>query len=194
VGRPEPGAGQPLCRRPGERSAGGRAGGQGGDDDAPANEGAGGIPSLGDGREPDETTSKATSREREPSAIRLTPVLKQRKGRRLERIAVRATIGEPVEPPSLVHRGRLNGTRRDRLNCLTRTTHGFAKDVETGDALFRLALVEQNWLHPPIALRVPLPEPHRERRSQQRTPAMAMHLTNHPWSWEEFVLFRVQQC
>jgi hypothetical protein len=105
-----------------------------------------------------------------------------------------ATIGDPVEPPYLVHPERLNGTLRDRLNCLTRKTHGFAKDGETWDALFRLALFEQNWLHPHIALRVPLPESQGGPRYRQRTPAMAMHLTDHPWSWEEFLLGRVQNC
>ena len=82
---------------------------------------------------------------------------------------------------------------RDRLNCLTRKTHAFAKDVATWDALFSLALFERNWLRPHIALRVPLPVPHDGRRYQQRTPAMVLHLVDHPWSWQEFLLFRVHQ-
>jgi hypothetical protein len=29
-------------------------------------------------------------------------------------------------------------------------------------------------------------------RYQQRTPAMALHLTDHQWSWQEFLLYRVR--
>jgi hypothetical protein len=166
-----------------------------------------GIPYVSDGWEPYVTTIKASYRDREPSGIRpgwdilrptagirLTQAVKHRKGRRLERVEVRATIGDPIDQPYAVHLERLNGTLRDRLNCLTRKTHGFAKEVDTWDALFSLTLFEHNWLHPHIALRVLLPAPQEGRRYQQRTPAMALHLTDHPWSWQEFLLFRVQQC
>jgi hypothetical protein len=165
-----------------------------------------GLSYLSDGWEPYETTIKSTYREREPwpgnpkwailkptDRIRLTQVIKRRKGRRLDRIDVRATIGDPIEQPHLVHLERLNGVLRDRLNCLTRKTHGFAKETETWDALLSLALFEHNWLRPHSALRVVLAEPlERRRRYQQRTPAMAIHLADHPWSWEEFSRFRVE--
>jgi IS1 family transposase len=124
---------------------------------------------------------------RPTARIRLTQAVKHRKGRRLQRIEVRATIGDPVDQPYGVHLERLNGVLRDRLNCLTRKTHGFAKDVETWDALFSLVLFEHNWLRPHIALRVPLPEPRKERRYEWRSPAMAIGLTDHVWSWEEFL-------
>jgi hypothetical protein len=166
-----------------------------------------GIPYLSDGWEPYVTSIKTIYREREPSGIRpgwdilrptegirLTQAVKHRKGRRLVQVEVRATIGDPVAQPYAVHLERLNGILRDRLNCLTRKTHGFAKEVETWDALYRLALFEQNWLRPHIALRVPLPEPHDGRRFHQRTPAMALGLTDRPWFWSDFLLFRVHQC
>jgi hypothetical protein len=54
-----------------------------------------------------------------------------------------------------------------------------------------LILYEHNWLHPHIALRVRLPEPQEGRIYQQRTPAMALRLTNHQWTWQESLLFRV---
>jgi hypothetical protein len=169
--------------------------------------GQAGIPYLSDGWQPYEATIKATYYERVPSGIRpgwnilrptegirLTQVIKHRKGRRLDRVEVRATIGDPIEQPYLVHLERLNGTLRDRLNCLTRKTHGFAKDTATWDALFSVALFERNWLLPHIALRVPLAERPDGRRYAPRTPAMAIHLTDHCWSWQEFLSFRVQQC
>ena len=57
-----------------------------------------------------------------------------------------------------VHLERLNGVLRDRLTCLTRTAHGFAKAVDAWNALLTLALFEHNWLRPHLALRVPLPK------------------------------------
>lgn len=165
-----------------------------------------GIPYVSDGWEPYVTTMTRVYSEREPSGIRegwdilrpmegirLTQAVKHRKGRRLERVEVRAVIGEAVEQPYAVHLERLNGTLRDRLNCLTRKTHGFAKEVTTWDALFSLAIFEQNWLRPHIALRVPLLESTGHRYSQ-RTPAMALNLTDHPWSWREFLTLHVQNC
>jgi len=103
-------------------------------------------------------------------------------------------IGDRVDQPYAVHLERLNGILRDRLNCLTRKTHDFAKDVDTWDALFHLALFERDWLRPHIALRIPLPEPQNGHRYHQRTPSMALGLTDHPWSWQEFLLFRVYHC
>jgi hypothetical protein len=163
-----------------------------------------GIPYVSDGWEPYGSTIKAAYREREPSGIRpgwnilrptagirLTQAIKHRKGRRLERVEVRATIGDPVGQPYAVHLERLNGILRDRLNCLTRKTHGFAKAVDTWDALFSLVLFEHNWLRPHPALRTPLPEGRDGRRFDQRTPAMALALTDHPWIWNEFLRFRV---
>ena len=64
---------------------------------------------------------------RTPGVAR-TQAVKHRRGRRLVRIAVRATIGTMAGQPDTVHIERLNGVLRDRLACLTRTTHAFAKD------------------------------------------------------------------
>ena len=124
--------------------------------------------------------------------VRLTQAIKHRKGRRLARVEVRATVGAPAELPYAVHIERLNGVLRDRLNCLTRKTHGFAKETETWDALFSLTLFEHNWLRPHIALRVRLAEPADGRRYDQRTPAMATGLTDHAWTWREFLLKRAK--
>ena len=166
-----------------------------------------GIPFVSDGWTPYPETIKAIDREREPSGIRpgwdilrptpgirLTQAVKHRKGRRLVRVEVRATIGEAVAQPYAVHLERLNGILRDRLNCLTRKTHGFAKEIETWDGLYSSILFEHTWLHHHLALRVPLPVPQDGRIYHQRTPALAIQLTDHQWSWQEFLLFRVMQC
>jgi IS1 family transposase len=119
--------------------------------------------------------------------IRLTQAIKQRKGRRLVQVEVRATIGEPVELPYAVYLERLNGTLRDRLGCLTRKTHAFTKRVATWDALLSLAVFTHNWIRPHLALRCPLAAPLDGRRYERRSPAMALGLSNHLWSWEEFL-------
>jgi hypothetical protein len=156
-----------------------------------------------DGREAYETAVKRACWEREACAanpnwailkptdkVRLTQAVKHREGRRLARVEVRATIGAPAQLPYAVCLERLNGTLRDRLRCLTRKTHAFAKDVATWDAILRLALFAHNWIRPRVALRRPLAEPIDGRRYDQRTPAMTLGLTHHIWTWTELLMTR----
>lgn len=86
---------------------------------------------------------------------------------------------------------RLNGVLRDRLACLTRKTHAFAKQTATWDAGVVLSLFEHNWLRPHRALREGPMEGLQPRRYHQRTPAMAIGLTDHVWSWQEFLTHRI---
>jgi IS1 family transposase len=125
--------------------------------------------------------------------VRLTQAVKHREGRRLAHVEIRATVGPPAELPDAVHLERLNGTLRDRLGCLTRKTHAFAKAIATWDALLSLALFAHNWIRPHIALRRPLPEPIDGLRYERRSPAMALGLADHLWSWEEFLHLSVRQ-
>jgi IS1 family transposase len=123
---------------------------------------------------------------RVPEGLSLTQTIKHRDKRgRLLGVEVRATIGAAVERPALVHSERLNGVLRDRLACLTRKTHAFAKNTSTWDALFGLALFEHNWLRAHPALSRPSSVP--GRCYERRTPAMAIGLTDHCWSWQEFL-------
>ncbi len=119
--------------------------------------------------------------------VALTQEVKHRKGRRLERVEVCGRIGPVAEQPYTVLVERQNGVLRDRLACLTRKTHAFAKDAASWDASFGLALFEHNWVLPHGALRQRLAEPVEGRHYDQRTPAMAIGLTDHPWSLEEFL-------
>jgi hypothetical protein len=121
---------------------------------------------------------------RVPDGLALTQTIKHRDehGRLLE-IETRATLGAPVPRPATVHVERLNGVLRDRLGCLTRKTHAFAKLAETWDALLGLAVFEHNWLRPHPALRHPSGTP--ERRYDPSTPAMALGLTDHPRTWTD---------
>lgn len=159
-----------------------------------------GVPWVGDGQAAYEEAVQVAYRDAVPSGVRpgwdilalapgvaLTQAVKRRRGRRLVRVDVRATIGPAAEQPYPVHIERLNGVLRDRLNCLTRKTHACAKQVTTWDAAVSLALFEHNWLRPHVALRQPLREPVDGRRYRPRTPAMAVGLTDHPWTMEEFL-------
>jgi len=120
--------------------------------------------------------------------VGLTQAVKHRRGRRLTKVEVRAPIGTAVAQPYTVHIERFNGVLRDRLACLTRTTHAFAKDTPTWDAAVGLSIFERNWLRPHPALRQPLPVPEQGRHYQQRTPAMALGLTDHRWTLIEFLM------
>lgn len=119
--------------------------------------------------------------------VSLTQVIKHRRKGRVVRVEVRGVIGEAIPCPYTVHQERVNGSLRDRLACLTRKTHAFAKREETWDALVGLALFEHNWLRPHPALRERLESEASGRRYRRRTPAMAIGLTDHVWGWEEFL-------
>ena len=137
-------------------------------------------------RRPVRTGKRGRPPLRLPDGVALTQTVKCRgRGGRLRRIESRASLGAPVAQPVPVHGERLNGVLRDRLACLTRRTHAFAKTASTWDALVGLALFEHNWLRPHPALRQPAAVP--GRRYEQRTPAMALGLTAHRWTWTEFL-------
>lgn len=116
-------------------------------------------------------------------AVTQTRKVRQRPGGRIIRVSQHTPIGQPVPGPGTVHLERCNGVLRDRLACLGRKTHAFAKCVGTWRALVGLALFWHNWLRAHPALRTPRPTP--GRRYDPGTPAMALGLTDHIWSWEE---------
>jgi hypothetical protein len=88
-----------------------------------------------------------------------------------------------------VHVERLHGVLRDRLACLTRKTHAFAKTAETWDVLLGLAVFAHNWrqFHP--ALRRLSPSP--GRLYEPCTPAMALGLIDHRWTRHELFTMHV---
>ena len=124
---------------------------------------------------------------RVPEGLSLTQTIKHRDEHgRLLSVETRTAIGAaPTEQPVPVHIERLNGVLRDRLACLTRKTHAFAKSTSTWDALFGLALFEHDWLRPHPALSQPSTVP--GRHYERRTPAMAIGLADHCWCWREFL-------
>lgn len=160
-----------------------------------------GVPWVSDGRavyrreiqrvyrDPQRTGKPGRPRLVTTPGVGLTQAVKHRQGGKVVRIEIRHVLGEPIECPYVVYDERLNGVLRDRLNCLTRKTHAFAKDSRTWDAAVILCLFETNWLRAHPALREPADGLSGGRRYRQRTPAMAQGLTDHIWSWEEFLTF-----
>ena len=88
-----------------------------------------------------------------------------------------------------MHVERLNGALRDRLAALTRKTHAFAKRDATWDALVGLQLFDHNFHRTHQSLR--LPGADGVHRYQQRSPAMALGLTDHRWSFQEWLMTRI---
>lgn len=125
--------------------------------------------------------------------VGLVQAIKHRRGGRVVEVEVRTVLGQEPAVPYTICVERCNGVLRDRLACLTRKTHAFAKRSRTWDAVVTLCLFEHNWLRPHPKLRQKLPEPVEGRRYTRRSPAMAIGLTDHLWSWEEFLYFPVYQ-
>ena len=142
-------------------------------------------------RRPVRTGQRGRPPLRVPDGVALPQTAKRRDERgRLVRVETRATRGAPVAQPVPVHGERRNGvlpgTRvRVWLGCLTRKTHACAKRATTWDALVGLALFAHTWLRPHPAPRRPADAP--GRRYDRRTPAMALSLAEHRWTWAEFL-------
>lgn len=138
-------------------------------------------------RDPVRTGKVGRPRLARTPGVGLTQVIKTRKGRRVADVQVRHCFGPEPELAHTVHVERRNGVLRDRLACLTRKTHAFAKQEVTWDAAVGLSLFEGNWMRAHSALKVKeagLPDGRRYRR---RSPAMAIGLAEHVWSWTEFL-------
>ncbi len=125
-----------------------------------------------------------------PATVTLTQTIKHRDEHgRLLSVEIRAALGTDVEAVGTVHVERLNGALRDRLNALTRKTHAFAKRDATWDALVGLQLFDHNFHRAHRALRLPLKDG--VHRYHQRSPAMALGLTDHLWSFQDLLTLRV---
>jgi hypothetical protein len=121
-----------------------------------------------------------------PPDLALTQTIKQRDARgRIVHIEHRATIGELLPRPGTMQVERFNGVLRDHLNCLTRKTHAFAKSHRTWRAVVGLEIFAHNWMTQPDALRRPSMTP--GRVYDRRSPAMALGVTDHCWSWTELL-------
>jgi len=127
-----------------------------------------------------------------PETISLTQSVKHRDEHgRLLSVEIRMKMGQSSGPAGTAHQERLNGALRDRLNALTRKTHAFAKQDATWDALVGLQIFDHNFHRSHQALRQPLAVPDGLHRYQYRSPAMALGLTDHLWSFQELLTTRL---
>jgi hypothetical protein len=125
-----------------------------------------------------------------PESLSLVQTLKHRDAHgRLLSVEIRAALGAAMEPAGTIHVERLNGALRDRLNALTRKTHAFAKRDTTWDALVGLQLFDHNFYRAHGALRLSVADG--ARRYHHRSPAMALGLTDHRWSFLELLTTRI---
>lgn len=100
-------------------------------------------------RDPLHTGRRGRPRLLPTAGVGLVQAVKLRRGGRLVRIEVHPRFGDVVpECTYTVCVERLNGVLRDRLACLTRKTHAFAKREQTWDAAVGLCLFEHNWMRP----------------------------------------------
>ena len=80
---------------------------------------------------------------------------------------------------------RHNGTDRNRCSRKVRKTYAFSKDWKVHRAATALSYFSYNFCWPVRTLR----EKGTDGKWQQRTPAMAAGLTDHPWSLTEWLRF-----
>lgn len=125
-----------------------------------------------------------------PESISLVQTVKHRDEHgRLLSVEIRAALGGAMESSGTIHVERLNGALRDRLGALTRKTHAFAKRDETWDALVGLQLFDHNFHRSQRALRLLVTDG--VCRYHHRSPAMALELTDHRWSFQELLTNRI---
>jgi hypothetical protein len=86
---------------------------------------------------------------------------------------------------------RDNLTSRQSNGRLVRKTLSYSKKAYYLQQYLDLEDVVFNFVRPHLSLRVALPQPLNGRKWQQRTPAMAAGLTDHIWTLEELLSYRV---
>ena len=86
---------------------------------------------------------------------------------------------------------RLNATFRSRITALVRRGRALARQLSTLHDVMYLVGTVCNFCTYHQSLRVPLYLPHGRRRWLHRTPAIAAGITDHLWSVEELLSFKV---
>ena len=141
-------------------------------------------------RHPVHTGKRGRPRLVVPETLSLMQTVKhQDEHGRLLSVETCAVLGASMEPAGTLHVERLNGTLRDRLGALTRKTHAEALRDATFDALLGLQLFDHTFRRAHPTLRLPAAEG--LRRYHHRSPAMALGLTEHRWSFQELLTIRL---
>ena len=135
-----------------------------------------------------------------PATVLLAQVIKSHQGRRLVDVTRRVVSGtaEAVADATAATRGgtpintsysaRLNATFRAARAPLTRRGRRLAHDAALLTSGMGVAGTTYNFCWPHARLRLPA---RGGRKWQERTPAMAAGLTDHGWTMEEMLRYRV---
>jgi len=119
-------------------------------------------------------------------------VIKKRKGGKLESVRIKVVYGDPKEVKKKLgyhtaYIERTNLTSRTMNGRLVRKTLSFSKELRFLKASNTLEDAIYNFTRSVKTLRVELPNPSKQARWQQRSPAMAAGLTDHIWTVQELL-------
>lgn len=124
---------------------------------------------------------------------------KRREQGRVVEVRRRIIFGTPEIITEILGRQQINTSYVERDNLTSRQSNGrlvrktlshskkayyLQHHLDLEDAVF-------NFVRPHLSLRVALPQPSNGRKWHQRTPAMAAGLTDHIWTLEELLSYRV---
>jgi hypothetical protein len=124
---------------------------------------------------------------------------KRREQGRVVEVRRRIIFGTPEIITEILGRQQINTSYVERDNLTSRQSNGrlvrktlshskkasyLQSHLDLEDAVF-------NFVRPHLSLRVALPQPSHGRKWHQRTPAMAAGLTDHIWTLEELLSYRV---
>jgi hypothetical protein len=135
-----------------------------------------------------------------PPDLGYVRIQKIRQGQRVVRIERQIVFGHPGDVSTRLKMSgtgtintsyveRFNGTIRHCLARFIRRTLNFSKQVRMHAATLNFLQAWYNFVRPHHSLRLPNPDPHKKWVYQ--TPAMAEGLTNHKWTLDELLSFRV---
>lgn len=139
----------------------------------------------------------AGSRKEIPEGLNYATVHKRREKGRVVEVLTKVVMGALGVVLALLggkkistsYLERHNGTDRHRNARKGRKTYRFSKEFFMHEALTHLTTYSYNFCWPVRTLRVKTGH----RRYRQRTPAMAAGLTDHVWSFQEWLAFPVCQ-
>jgi hypothetical protein len=119
-------------------------------------------------------------------------VVKKRKGCKLESVHIKVVYGNPEDVKAKLgchtaYVERTNLTSRTMNGRLVRKTLSFSKELRLLQAASDLEDALYNFTRPVRTLQVELPNPSKQARYQQRSPAMAAGLTDHIWTVRELL-------
>jgi IS1 family transposase/transposase-like protein len=144
-----------------------------------------------------------------PHDLLYAVVCKRREGSRVVEVTTQVVYGSPEQIAQALHQSpvsntistygveRNNLTIRQHSRRMGRKVNAFSKDHDFLEHQLSLAFAYYHFVIPHLGLRQKLavPTPTKgtgsKKRWQQRTPAMAASLTDHIWSMDELLCFRV---